>query len=77
MRNRGGRFHTFTPVAQFGGGRVPVPVLNQGLTMAPECALAPGAVDPWGLTPGAKLEVTGLGVETTVTSAASIRGCAR
>lgn len=60
VRNRGGRFHTFTPVAQFGGGRVPVPELNQGLTMAPECALAPGAVDPWGLTPGAKLEVKGL-----------------
>jgi plastocyanin len=59
VENEGGRFHTFTKVAQFGGGRVPP--LNQGLTMAPECALAPGAVDPNGLTPGAALTVSGLG----------------
>jgi plastocyanin len=58
VRNRGGRLHTFTPVAQFGGGRIPP--LNQGLTMAPECALAPGAVDRWALTPGQKLDVKGL-----------------
>ena len=60
VRNRGGRLHTFTPVAQFGGGRVPP--LNQGLTMAPECALAPGAVDKWALTPGQRLEIKNLGV---------------
>ncbi len=56
--NDGGRFHTFTRVAQFGGGRVPP--LNQGLTTAPECLLAPGAVDPDGIAPGNKLDVAGL-----------------
>jgi len=58
VKNEGGRFHTFTRVAEFGGGRVPP--LNQGLTMAPECALAPGAVDPNGLAPGATLNAAGL-----------------
>lgn len=50
VMNRGGRPHTLTPVAAFGGGRVPP--LNAGLTMAPECALAPGAVDPFLVLPG-------------------------
>jgi hypothetical protein len=58
VQNDGGRFHTFTHVAEFGGGRVPP--LNQGLTPAPECALAPGAPDPTGLAPGARLEVANL-----------------
>jgi plastocyanin len=44
VTNEGGRAHTFTEVAQFGGGRVPP--LNIGLTAAPECAasinVAPG-----------------------------------
>jgi plastocyanin len=46
ITNTGGRGHTFTEVAEFGGGFVPV--LNVGLTPAPECApdqvvnLAPG-----------------------------------
>jgi plastocyanin len=35
ITNRGGRAHTFTEVAQFGGGRVGL--LNIGLTSAPEC----------------------------------------
>ncbi len=63
IRNEGGRTHTFTEVANFGGGRVPP--LNAGqpgtapLTPAPECVAAgvvniPGGgkdvVD--GLTPG-------------------------
>ena len=38
VRNYGGRVHTFTEVAAFGGGRVPD--LNQGLEPAPECATA-------------------------------------
>jgi hypothetical protein len=38
VRNEGGRIHTFTKVAQFGGGRVPP--LNKGLVMAPECGSA-------------------------------------
>jgi plastocyanin len=38
VSNRGGRVHTFTEVANFGGGRVPP--LNVGLAPAPECATA-------------------------------------
>jgi hypothetical protein len=38
VRNEGGRIHTFTQVANFGGGRVPP--LNVGMTPAPECASA-------------------------------------
>ncbi|HJU73879.1 MAG TPA: hypothetical protein VJ717_09040 [Gemmatimonadaceae bacterium] len=58
VENEGGRLHTFTHVAQFGGGRIPP--LNIGLTMAPECALAPGATDPNALPPGASLEISNL-----------------
>jgi plastocyanin len=55
VRNRGGRGHTFTKVANFGGGNVPP--LNQGLVPAPECAtattLAPGeTMNVMSLTPG-------------------------
>jgi plastocyanin len=62
LENQGGRPHTFTEVANFGGGRIPP--LNQGLDMAPECALAPGAVDPTLVAPGTrkKLTATGVGV---------------
>jgi plastocyanin len=48
IHNEGGRVHTFTEVAQFGGGRVPP--LNAGqpgtpsMSPAPEC-VAPGVVD--------------------------------
>ncbi len=42
VRNEGGRTHTFTKVAQFGGGKIPNPALNKGLTPAPEC---PGSID--------------------------------
>jgi plastocyanin len=45
VKNVGGRAHTFTAVAQFGGGAIPP--LNVGAVPAPECAtavrLAPGA----------------------------------
>jgi plastocyanin len=54
VKNKGGRGHTFTEVAAFGGGRVPP--LNRGLTPAPECAAAAD------LPPGASFEVTGLSV---------------
>jgi len=57
LENEGGRLHTFTEVAEFGAGRVPVPALNQGLTLAPECALAPGAVDPNALAPDAEKDI--------------------
>jgi plastocyanin len=56
VKNEGGRNHTFTPVAAFGGGRVP-PLLV-GTTMAPECAAptAP-ATDPYQVAPGDKLKL--------------------
>jgi hypothetical protein len=60
IRNEGGRVHTFTEVANFGGGRVPP--LNAGqpgtpaMTPAPEC-VAPGVVD---LPGGARDVVEGL-----------------
>ncbi len=50
--NEGGRTHTFTEVAQFGGGRVPP--LNIGLSPAPECALSVN------LPAGARTEVPDL-----------------
>jgi hypothetical protein len=55
VTNAGGRAHTFTEVAQFGGGRVPP--LNLGLTPAPEC-LVPGP----NLLPGATMRIENLGV---------------
>jgi plastocyanin len=58
VRNMGGRNHTFTEVAEFGGGRVPgrVPPLNFGLQPAPECATAVN------VPPGTEARVTGLSV---------------
>jgi hypothetical protein len=55
VTNAGGRLHTFTEVANFGGGRVPP--LNIGLTAAPECLAADPAKD---VPPGTTLAVTGL-----------------
>jgi plastocyanin len=54
VRNEGGRVHTFTEVAQFGGGKVPSPALNRGLVTAPEC---PESLD---IPPGDRIEVSGL-----------------
>jgi plastocyanin len=48
VTNWGGRAHTFTEVANFGGGFVPP--LNGTLGLAPECAAAPGAIVPPGST---------------------------
>lgn len=60
VRNQGGRVHTFTRVAQYGGGRVPPLNTSQPgippLTPAPEC-LAAGVVD---LPGGAKSVIEGL-----------------
>jgi plastocyanin len=56
VRNEGGRMHTFTEVAQFGGGKVPNPALNKGLTTAPEC---PASVN---IPPGGSMTLTGLAV---------------
>ena len=57
VRNGGGRGHTFTEVANYGGGFGPI--LNMGLTTTPECAAAaatPSAIIP----PGGRATVTGL-----------------
>ena len=53
VTNEGGRGHTFTEVADYGGGFIPG--LNGTLLPAPECAQAAGG--PTALAPGAKLEV--------------------
>lgn len=58
VTNEGGRPHTFTRVAAFGGGRVPP--LNVGVTPAPECQVAPGANDPTQVAPGDMLTVEDL-----------------
>ena len=59
VTNEGGRLHTFTEVANFGGGRVPP--LRTGLTPAPECLTPnPGAEMP----PGASIDIDGLSVGT-------------
>ena len=50
--NEGGRVHTFTEVAQFGGGRVPP--LSVGLVPAPECATATN------LPPGERIRLSDL-----------------
>lgn len=55
VKNKGGRRHTFTKVAEFGGGRVPF--LNQGLAPASECQVGgPAVIVP----PGGSMTVTGL-----------------
>ena len=59
VKNEGGRLHTFTRVANFGGGRVPP--LNVGLTAAPECLAAASSE----IAPGATLRVEGLAIGTT------------
>ncbi len=54
VRNEGGRVHTFTKVAAFGGGKVPNPALNEGLVTAPEC---PSSID---IRPGGGMRTSGL-----------------
>jgi hypothetical protein len=54
VRNAGGRRHTFTEVAAFGGGNVPP--LNKGLAPALECPLSIGVL------PGESTKLTGLAV---------------
>jgi plastocyanin len=56
VTNAGGRLHTLTEVAQFGGGRVPP--LNIGLTPAPECQI-PSTTD---IPPGETRTISGLGI---------------
>jgi hypothetical protein len=54
VKNTGGRTHTFTEVADFGGGRVPQ--LSFGLTPALECAASAD------LLPGGRVDVADLGL---------------
>ena len=56
VKNAGGRPHTFTEVANFGGGIAPNPALNEGLTTAPEC---PGSMV---IAPGDAAKLEGLAV---------------
>ena len=58
-KNGGGRAHTFTRVAQFGGGRAANPALNFGLVQAPECVTPVGAM-PDDIAPGEHVVVHGL-----------------
>jgi plastocyanin len=56
VTNEGGRVHTFTEVAQFGGGKAPNPAFSRGLAQSPEC---PGSLD---VAPGDGIVLAGLGV---------------
>lgn len=58
--NQGGEPHTFTEVAQFGGGFIPP--LNDGESAAPECAegFSSVAVARTRILQGSQLQVTGL-----------------
>ena len=56
VTNVGGRLHTLTEVANFGGGRVPP--LNVGLTPAPEC-LVPSTTE---VRPGESMRIENLAV---------------
>jgi len=67
VENRGGEFHTFTEVAQFGGGCVQILNALLGLTAVPECSpeVAPGvplAFVTSGMAPGGTLTIAGLSV---------------
>jgi plastocyanin len=58
VRNQGGRLHTFTEVANFGGGRIANELLNFGLSPAPECTNSSATDVP----PGGTLQVDDLSV---------------
>ena len=62
--NLGGEFHTFTEVANFGGGCIQP--LNDllGLTPVPECAQAPGIFLTTGAGPGGTVTTGALGAGT-------------
>jgi plastocyanin len=56
--NRGGEVHTFSVVAQFGGGRVPILNTRSGNTVvAPECVAGPNATNV-DIASGAGITVT-------------------
>lgn len=57
VKNEGGRAHTFTEVADFGGGSVPD--FNIGMTRAPECPIDPSLVTDV-VAPGDTIVLNGL-----------------
>jgi plastocyanin len=61
--NRGGEFHTFTEVANFGGGCVPELNAILGLTPVPECA-NPALFGTTGAGPGGEVETGELAAGT-------------
>jgi plastocyanin len=65
ITNKGGETHTFTKVAAFGGGLIPLLNLTES-PLAPECVGAGGAPNPAlvFIPPGGKHEVKGLSVGT-------------
>ena len=65
ITNKGGETHTFTEVAAFGGGFIPLLNLTES-PVAPECVSDAGGPDPAlvFIPSGGKLQVTGLGVGT-------------
>jgi hypothetical protein len=62
--NRGGEFHTFTEVAEFGGGCVEELNALLGLEAVPECAGAPGIFFATGVPAGGSLETDPLDAGT-------------
>ncbi|MDQ1626853.1 MAG: hypothetical protein QOI54_597 [Actinomycetota bacterium] len=56
--NKGGEFHTFTEVPDFGGGCIPF--LNGDLPVNPLCEQGDAIFLATGVPPGAHLDVTGL-----------------
>ena len=63
-KNRGGEFHTFTEVAQFGGGCVPEINALMGLDPVPECANAGQLFGTTGVAPGGSLTTGALSAGT-------------
>ena len=63
-KNRGGEFHTFTEVAQFGGGCVPEINALMGLQAVPECANAGMLFGTTGVAPGGSLTTAPLSAGT-------------
>lgn len=61
--NRGGEFHTFTEVVNFGGGCVPALNALLGLTPVPECA-NPALFGTTGAAPGGEVETGPLAAGT-------------
>jgi plastocyanin len=58
--NRGGELHTFTEVANYGGGCVQVLDDILGLTPVPECANFPALIGTTGAAPGDEVETNPL-----------------